>query len=165
MSERTAALGVPGFGTSPVGTPTGAPTTGNFVMVPRCTFKVEKCTGGFKFTCTCDDKLSCSMVQNLCTMLAGGLCSCCCTYNGFTVYYCNFTMGTCRYETTENGVCVTCTSGDPQCCQMIQACCDCLYQLLEAGCTCCFLMNSTPVCCGNSDTFRAGGAPKAKTGK
>src|SRR4051794_32686128 len=82
LLERTAAtssLGLPGYGTPSVGSPAGAPTTGNWLMVPRCTFRVEKCNGGLKLTCTCDDKLSCSMVQNLCTMLAGGLCSCCCT--------------------------------------------------------------------------------------
>src|SRR5262245_51984345 len=146
MTDRTAAtspLGLPGFGT-----PAGAPTAGNWLMVPRCTFKVEKCTGGLKLTCTCDDKLSCSMVQNLCTMLAGGMCSCCCMMNGVTVYCCNLTMGLCKCETTETGVCITCTSGDPQCCAMIQACGDCLSCLLDAGCTCCFLMNHTPVCCG-----------------
>ena len=35
-------------------------------------------------------------------------------------------MGMCKCEMTENGVCVTCTSGDSKCCEMIQACCDCL---------------------------------------
>jgi hypothetical protein len=31
---------------------------------------------------------------------------------------------------------------------MIQACCDCLCCLLKDGCTCCVLMNNTPICCG-----------------
>ena len=26
-------------------------------MVPRCTIKMEKCPGGMKITCTCDDKM------------------------------------------------------------------------------------------------------------
>jgi hypothetical protein len=131
------------------------------MMVPRCSFKFEKCTGGFKVTCSCEDKVACSMVQNLCTMLAGGMCSCCCLYNGMTVYYCNFTMGMCRCEATDNGVCFTCTSGDQQCCQMIQACCDCLSTMTDAGCTCCFYMNNTPVCCGFSESSRSPSKGKA----
>src|SRR5262245_38048525 len=95
MMERTGTampgMGVPGFGTPPVGAPAGVSAGTNWLMVPRCTFKVEKCTGGMKITCSCDDKLACSMVQNLCTMLAGGMCSCCAMLNGMTVCYCNLT--------------------------------------------------------------------------
>jgi hypothetical protein len=94
------------------------------------------------------------MVQNLCTMLAGGVCSCCCMLNGMMVYYCNFTMGMCRCEPTDSGVCVTCTSGDSQCAEMVQACCDCLGSMMDAGCTCCFFMNYTPVCCGMTEPSR-----------
>ena len=98
----------------------------NFVMVPRCTIKMEKCTGGMKITCVCDDKMACSMMQNLCTMLAGGMCSCCCMMNGMMVCCCNLTMGMCKCEMTKDGCCITCTSGDTKCCEMIQACCDCM---------------------------------------
>ncbi len=49
---------------------------------------------------------------------------------------------------TETGVVVTCTSGDSKCCEMIQACCDCLSGMVNAGCTCCVMMNHTPVACG-----------------
>src|SRR4051794_23313668 len=99
MMER-AGMGMPGMGTTGVGpqgmaTPTAAPPAMNWMMVPRCTFKVEKCTGGMRITCSCDDKLACSMVQNLCTMLAGGMCSCCCVMNGMVVCCCNLTMGMC----------------------------------------------------------------------
>ncbi len=164
MMERTTAafpgMGVPGFGTSP--TPTGVTPGMNWMMVPRCTFKFEKCTGGFRLFCTCDDKLASSMVQNLCTMLQGGMASCCCMHNGVCVCTCNFTMGMCRYEATEQGGCVTCTSGDPQCCEMLQACCDCLNCMLEAGCTCCFLINHTPVCCGTCETSRTPSKVKSK---
>src|SRR5438105_12040443 len=143
MTERTGmgmpGMGVPGMGTA--GTPTGMPAGTNWLMVPRCTFKVEKCTGGMKITCSCEDKTACSMVQNLCTMLAGGMCSCYCMMNGMTVYCCNLTMGMCKCEMTKDGVCVTCTSGDTKCCEMIQACCDCLSTMLKAGCTCCLMMN------------------------
>ncbi len=158
-TERTTGypgMGVSGFATPTVGTPTGVSGTTNWMMVPRCTFKVEKCTGGFKLTCSCEDKMACSMVQNLCTMLAGGLCSCCVMMNGMLVCCCNLTMGVCKFESTSDGVCLTCTSGDASCCSMIQACCDCLSCMMEAGCTCCFLVNNTPVCCGTTDSSKSG---------
>src|SRR3954451_22550487 len=107
MMERTGTVvpgvGYPSYGTPTVGTPTAVTPGTNWLMVPRCTFKGEKCNGGFKLNCVCDDKMACSMVQNLCTMLAGGLGSCCCTLNGVTCCVCNFTMGVCRFEMTENG--------------------------------------------------------------
>jgi hypothetical protein len=162
MMERSGVampgLGYPGMTTSPVGTPTAVPSA---MMVPRCTFKVEKCTGGFKVYCVCDDKMACSMVQNLCTMLVGGMCSCCVMFNGMMVCCYNLTMGMCKCEMTPDGVCFTCTSGDPKCCEMIQSCCDTLSCMLESGCTCCFLMNNTPVCCGTFDPK----AVKTKTSK
>ena len=151
MMER-AGMGMPGTGVpgmgSPVGTPVGMPTTPSWVMVPRCTFKVEKVQGGMKITCSCKDATACAMVQNLCTMLAGGMCSCCCMLNGMMVYCCNLTMGMCKCEPTKDGVTVTCTSGDPRCAEMTQACCDCLSAMLKAGCCCCLLLNNNPVCCG-----------------
>src|SRR5690348_3422966 len=131
MMERTGmgmpGMGMPGMGTQPVGAPTGMPSA---MMVPRCTYKFEKCTGGMKIVCSCEDKMACSMVQNLCTMLVGGMCSCCVMLNGMTVCCYNMTMGMCKYEMTEDGVCVTCTSGDSKCCEMIQACCDCLSVMM-----------------------------------
>jgi hypothetical protein len=155
MMERTAmgmpGVGVPGMGAATVGAPTATPASG-YMMVPRCTMKVEKCTGGMKITCVCDDKMACSMVQNLCTMLAGGMCSCCVMLNGMTVCCYNYTMGMCKVDMTETGVCVTCTSGDTKCGEMIQASCDCLGTMMNAGCTCCLMMNNTPVCCGTYET-------------
>lgn len=150
MMERTGmgvqGMTMPGMGTPTMGSPTGMPA--NWMMVPRCTMKVEKCTGGMKITCSCEDKVSCSMVQNLCTMLQGGMCTVCCMMNGMMVCSCNLTMGMCKCDMTKDGVCVTCTSGDPKCCEMIQSCCECVACMVKAGCTCCVLMNSTPVCCG-----------------
>ena len=152
MMERTG-MGMPGMGvpTMGMGTPTmGAPTTtpvSNYLMVPRGHLKFEKCSGGMKVTCSCDDKMACSMVQNLCTMLAGGMCSCCVMMNGMPVCSFNLTMGMCKCEMTDKGVCVTCTSGDSKCCEMIQACCDCMNTMMKAGCTCCIMMNNMPVCC------------------
>jgi hypothetical protein len=166
MMERTGTgvpgVGYPGYGTPTVGTPTVTPTGTNWMMVPRCTFKVEKCTGGFKMTCICDDKMASSMVQNLCTMLAGGMCSCCCMLNGMTCCYYNFTVGMCRFEMTDSGFCMTCTTGDTSCCQMIQSYCDCLTCCMDCGCTCCFMINSTPVCCGSTETSRTTGKTSAK---
>ncbi len=140
-----------GMGTAGMSTPmgaTGAMPTANWMMVPRCTIKMEKCTGGMKMTCTCDDAMACSMMQNLCTMLAGGMCSCCMMMNGMMVCCCNLTMGMCKCETTSKGVSITCTSGDAKCGEMIQACCDCLSTMLKDGCTCCLMMNNNPICCG-----------------
>jgi hypothetical protein len=152
MMERTATgiagVTAAGIGTGTLGTAGGYQTGQSWLMVPRCTFKVESCQGGVKITCSCDDKVACGMVQNLCTMLAGGMCSCTATLNGMAVYTCNLTMGLCRCENTKDGVCITCTSGDTKCCEMIQACGSCLSALLKAGCTCCFFCNNTPVACG-----------------
>jgi hypothetical protein len=64
--------------------------------------------------------------------------------NGMVVCTCNLTMGMCKCEMTKDGCCVTCTSGDQKCCDTIQGCCACL----ASGCTCCLMMNNTPVCCG-----------------
>jgi hypothetical protein len=68
--------------------------------------------------------------------------------NGMMVCTCNLTMGMCKCDMTKDGVTITCTSGDPKCCEMIQACCECMACMLENGCTCCVMMNSTPICCG-----------------
>jgi hypothetical protein len=48
---------------------------------------------------------------------------------------------------TKDGMCMTWTSGDAMCCDMIQACCDMMMKMMECGCTCCMCMNGTPVCC------------------
>jgi hypothetical protein len=168
MLERTGmampGVGVPGMGTSPVGTPTGYTPGMNYLVVPRGTVKFEKCQGGMKVYCSCDDKQACSMVQNLCSMLAGGMCSVYVQANGMTVCCCNLTMGLCKYEMTDSGVCVTCTSGDQKCAEMIQACCDCMSTMMDAGCTCCVCVNQNPVCCGGSDTSKSktGGSKPSK---
>jgi hypothetical protein len=156
MMERSG-VGMPGMtvpGMSPSGMPSMSTTGTNWMMVPRCTLTFEKCQGGMKITCSCDDKVACGMMQNLCTMLSGGMCSCHVVLNGMTVCTYNLTMGMCKYEMTETGVCVTCTSGDTKCCEMIQACCDSLACMCNAGCTCCILMNNNPVCCGTGATSK-----------
>ena len=162
MVERTGHF-LPGAGTPTTGgTPYGAPTTtgASFLMVPRCTLRFEKCQGGIKVYCICEDRTACGVVQNLCAALAGGLVSCTAQYNGVTVYSCNFLMGMCRCETTQDGVCITCISGDAECSKMVQACCDCLSCLVDGGCTCCLFMNNTPVCCGCCEPSKAGAKAK-----
>jgi hypothetical protein len=154
----------PGMGTPTMGAPAGVPVGANWMMVPRCTFKMEKCSGGMKCWCACDDKMACSMLQNLCAMMAGGMCSMCMMHNGMTVACFNFTHGMCKCEPTEHGFCFTCTSGDQQCCEMIQCWCECCTCMLECGCTCCFMMNNTPVCCGCSEMHKSG-VHKNKSGK
>jgi hypothetical protein len=48
----------------------------------------------------------------------------------------------------DKGCVISCTSGDPKCGEMIQACCDCMSTMHKSGCNCCVMMNGTPVCCG-----------------
>ena len=141
-------MSMPGMGAPMTGTTTAMPHVMNWLMVPRCTLKMEKCSGGMKIVCSCEDKMACSMMQNLCKMNLFGMCSCCMMMNGMMVCTCNRTMGMCKCDMTKDGVTITCTSGDPKCCEMIQACCECMACMLENGCTCCVMMNGTPVCCG-----------------
>ena len=155
MMERTG-MGMPGMmsptslGLQGLGAPTTLPGTGNWLMVPRCTYKIERSQGGLKITCTCDEELACTTLQNLCRSLAGGLCSCCILQNGMVVCTCNLTLGACKCENVKNGVCFTCTSGDKACGEMIGAICDCLATMVKSGCTCCMFISGTPVCCGAS---------------
>ena len=63
------ATGMPGTMPAGMGTamPGGAPGM-SYLMVPRCTIKMEKCTGGMKMQCVCDDKVAAGMLQNLCAL-------------------------------------------------------------------------------------------------
>ena len=153
MMERTGTM--PGVGHPGVATPTTMPGAASYLMVPRCTLKVEKCTDGMKVWCYCDDPTACSMVQNLCSMLAGGMCSCCVTYNGVPCCTYHFTVGSCKFELVDKGCCFTCTSGDKSCCAMIQSYCDCLNSMMQAGCHCCLYVNGTPLCWGSTETTPA----------
>ena len=141
-------LGSAAFCPPPAALSCGAPTATNVFMLPRCKIEAEKCKGGLKINCCCDDPIACNMLQNLCKMLEGGLCGCSCLQNGICVCTCSFAMGSCKCENTEEGVCISCTSGDAKCCEILQACCDCLCRCLDAGCTCCITINNTPICCG-----------------
>jgi len=123
------------------------PMTPNMVMVPRCMMRMEKCQDGMKIICVCEDPSACTMMQNLCSMLTGGMCSVCCMMNGMMVCCCNMTMAMCKCEMTKDGCCLTCTTGDKACCEMIQSCCDCVLSCMKAGCSCCVMMGGTPICC------------------
>jgi hypothetical protein len=149
MMDRTNMMGMGmSAGAGPMSSASTMPTGSNMMMVPRCTVVMEKCPGGMKITCSTDDAVASTMIQNLCTMMAGGMCSCCCMMNGMMACCCNMTMAMCQSEMTDKGVCITCISGDKACAAMIQACCDCCTSMMKAGCTCCVMMNGMPVCCG-----------------
>ena len=128
--------------------PAGAPAINSWVL-PRCTMKAEKCKGGMKLTCSCDDEVACGTLQNLCRALCDGMCSLTCTYNGIACCEFNLFCGMCKCEYTKDGCTITCMSGDKACCDMIQACCDCLAHCLAAGCCCYLSFGGTPCCCGN----------------
>ena len=147
MMERTG-MGMPSIGTSPMPGMAATPIAPNMLMVPRAKMMVDKCQGGLKITCASDDAVARAMMQNLCTMLAGGMVSCSCMMNGMIYCTCNLTMGMCKCDMTKEGCTVTCTSGDSASMAMIQGCCECMAACLKAGCTCCMMMGGTPVCCG-----------------
>jgi hypothetical protein len=147
-SQSSAGIGQQGYGFQSSGAPAGSPAAANWCVLPRCEIKFEKCTGGFKIQCVCDDNVACGTLQNLCRMMSEGLCSCCCTYNGITVCQCNFSFCNCKCEYTKNGVCITCSSGDKKCCEMLQACCESLSCCCDNGCCCYISFNNNPICCG-----------------
>jgi hypothetical protein len=149
VMER-AGMGMPGMGHTapgPMGATGGMPSSPQWMMVPRCKITMEKCKDGMKMTCKCDDAMSATMLQNLCSMMAGSMCSCCMMMNGMMMCCCNMAMCMCKCEPTKDGVCITCTSGDAACCAMIQASCDCMTAMAKSGCVCCVCMNNMPVCC------------------
>ena len=86
------------------------PQSANWCVLPRCTVEFEKTSNGCKIHCRCDDEVARGTLQNLCRMLADGLCSCCCTCNGIPCCQCNFTVGICKCEYTKDGCCISCTS-------------------------------------------------------
>jgi len=71
-ATMTPSMGMPGTGMTGMGTSMPAPPTGTTcLMVPRCTIKCEKCPGGMKIMCSCDDKMAAGTLQNLCMAMAG----------------------------------------------------------------------------------------------
>jgi hypothetical protein len=147
VMERTLVGSSPGV-SSPI-PQHGIGTTPNFCVVPRCTIKVEKGQGGFKINCRCEDDMATATLQNLCKMLAGGVCSCHCTFNGIPVFQCNLVCGTCKVEYTKDGCSITCTSGDKACGELLQSFNETLTACIKNGCCCYVCFNHTPVCCGS----------------
>ena len=148
MMERTG-MSMPAMAAATgMAAPMSMPANAQWLMIPRCAMKMEKCANGMKITCTCEDKAACTMMQNLCSMMAGGMVTCCMMMNGMAVCTCNLTMGMCKCEMAPNGLSITCTSGDKMCCDMLQACCDSMSCMLKSGCVCCLCVNNNPVCCG-----------------
>jgi hypothetical protein len=142
--------GATNFGFQAGAVPVGAPAGANICVLPRCDLRFEKCAGGLKIHCVCDDEVACATLQNLCKMVCDGLCSCCCTLNGIPCCQVNLCCGTCKCENTKKGCCITCTSGDKACCDMLQACCDCLSCCCDNGCCCYISFGNTCVCCGKT---------------
>ncbi|WP_238917827.1 hypothetical protein [Clostridium sp. YIM B02555] len=120
----------------------------NMMMIPRATMKMDKCEDGMKVMCMTTDTATCAMMQNLCTMLSGGMTSMCMMMNGMMIMNCNMLMGMCKSEMTEEGMCITWSSGDTMMCEMIHECCECMMSMMECGCNTIMCMNNTPVCCG-----------------
>src|ERR1700722_4578312 len=118
-SERMAGMMMPGMN-GMMGMPMAGSTMPGMgsgmmpgmMMAPRCTMKMEKCPGGMKIMCMCDDKTSAEMMKNLCMMTQGGMMSCCMMMNGMMCCCCNLgMMGMCKMEMMEMGCMMTCTSG------------------------------------------------------
>jgi len=149
MAERMgmAGMGVPGAPPMGMNLPAAMPVGMNMVMVPRCTIRFEKCPGGMRMVCACEDRAAAGALQNLCAMMGNGMCGCCAMMNGMMVCCCNMPMPMCQCQETPEGVTMVCTSGDSKCCDMIQGCCDCMNCMMQAGCMCCVLLNNMPVCC------------------
>ena len=60
VKQMTTGMMMPGMGS---GMPAATPAMSG-MMIPRCTMKMEKCTGGMKISCSCDDKMASGMLQN-----------------------------------------------------------------------------------------------------
>ena len=130
-------MGMPGMGGMAMGSPMAMPSGGMGMMVPRCTIRMERMSGGMRMTCMGVDEMSTRMMQNLMGMMGSGMMSCAMMMNGMMVMRCNMTMGMCRTEMTDEGMVISYTSGDPAMMAM----------MMQQGCSCCVMMNNMPVCC------------------
>ena len=111
-----------------------------------CEISFEKCKGGFRIHCCCDDLGECAELHCLCEAICEGDCFCCCQRDGKQVCICNLSCGQCKCENTEEGCCITCTGGNAKCCEILQACCDCLECCCKSGC-CCYVCFGDKCCC------------------
>lgn len=115
--------------------------------IPQCELRMEECKGGCKIYCTCDDELACARLHDLCRNMLECPCSISCTKDGLMVCRCEFDCCDCSCEMLADGICITCTSKDKCCAEMIQTLCRCLSCCQECGCTSTVSLNKTPVCC------------------
>jgi hypothetical protein len=109
-----------------------------------CEFSFEKCKGGFRITCGCDDSLECADMQGLCAAICERNCSICCVRDGIEI--CNFNLSCCQClcDNTKDGCCISCCNN--KCCDMLQAICDCLQCCCENSC-CCYVCFGDKCCC------------------
>ena len=114
----------------------------------QCTLQFEKCKGGFRIECCCDDAACCADLKALCESICDTCCSCCCTINGKQVCNIEICCDSCECKQIDNRCRITFTSKDNHCCQVLQKCCDCLEACCKAGCCCAISFGSTCVCCG-----------------
>ncbi len=112
----------------------------------RCEITFERCAGGCRILCCCD-AADCKTLQDLCGQLANRPCSIRCERGECAVCECNFDFCNCTCTAMADGICITCTSSDKACCEMIEAICDCLSCCLACGCCCTVCLDGQAVCC------------------
>ena len=114
-----------------------------------CELAFEKFVGGFRIRCACDDSLACEDFQMLCDSICDRDCSCCCVRDGMQMCCFNLACCKCKYEQTEGGCTLTCTSRDTKCCDMLKSMCECLETCCQNGC-CCYICFGDKCCCFGS---------------
>ena len=116
----------------------------------ECTLRFEKCIGGFKIHCCCNEQGQRCDFQNLCRSLCDGNANCYCTRDG--LQFCKFDLCCaecdCDCKVTKDGCCITCTSCDANCSELLQSCCDCLEACCKIGCCCNLCFGDKCCCCG-----------------
>ena len=109
-----------------------------------CELSFEKCKGGFRVNCCCDDSTECAELHDLCEAICDSECSCCCLRDEKQICSFNLCCSQCKCESTQDGCCITCTNA--KCCAMLEAICDCIECCCENGC-CCYICFGQKCCC------------------
>ena len=126
-----------------------AAVTPNMCDAVQCTLRFEKCKGGFRIHCCCDDQTECPEFQTLCQALCDGNMLCCCMHNGNPIGSINLCCGECECDCASDGCCVTCTGCDKNRCKILRACCDFLEICCKNG-GCCNICFSDTCCCSGT---------------
>lgn len=114
----------------------------------RCEMRMERCEGGCKITCSCDNADDCCSLQAICEAMAGKMCCMTCSRDGEMICHCSMSCcGNCECKMTADGVCISCTSADCNCADLIQAMCDCIRRCQACGCECTLCFDEKAVCC------------------